>query len=46
MKTLNIKTITASLLALSIVVLPSFASAEMLYRQLQVGSRGADVSTL
>lgn len=45
MKILNTK-ITASLLTLAVVAMPAFASADMLYRQLEVGSRGADVSSL
>jgi peptidoglycan hydrolase-like protein with peptidoglycan-binding domain len=46
MKTFNLKFLTATTLALAVVVVPSFASAEMLYRQLEVGSRGTDVSSL
>lgn len=46
MNKLNFNTITATALAFSVVLIPSFASAEMLYRQLEVGSRGADVSSL
>jgi len=46
MKILNFNTITATALAFSVVLIPSLASAEMLYRQLEVGSRGADVSSL
>ncbi len=46
MKKLNFTTITATALAFSVVLIPSLASAEMLYRQLELGSRGTDVSSL
>jgi peptidoglycan hydrolase-like protein with peptidoglycan-binding domain len=45
MKILNTK-ITASLLTLAVMVVPSMVAADILYRQLEVGSRGADVSSL
>lgn len=38
--------LTATLLSLSLIVVPALVSADTLYRQLEVGSRGADVSTL
>ena len=45
MKILN-TTITASLLTLAVIAGPSMVAADTLYRQLEVGSRGTDVSSL
>jgi peptidoglycan hydrolase-like protein with peptidoglycan-binding domain len=45
MKILN-TTITASLLTLAVIAVPAMVAADTLYRQLEVGSRGADVSSL
>lgn len=38
--------LVTTLLSLSVILIPSLVSAETLYRQLEVGSRGTDVSSL